>query len=251
MNSSHHANRSGRGQTSSPGRGRARGGRSRGGFNERPTFSSGPSSVPTIQQVIPGSAVSIVLKVDQPTGRQVQGTVAELLTRGNHPRGIKVRLQDGRVGRVQRMASEEEARVGAEGLSGLGRNGEGRSGANGHGGGVGMETGMRSEMQMMGEQVGGFTGRKYGDYRLDAPDEPPASELSLEDYIVTKGNKKNRRGKNISKTDPNLETAVGSGQAEVVGDGSAAPSATTVCPVCGEFEGDEVAVAHHVNGHFD
>jgi pentatricopeptide repeat protein len=23
------------------------------------------------------------------------------------------------------------------------------------------------------------------------------------------------------------------------------------CPVCGEFEGDEVAVSHHVNGHFD
>jgi hypothetical protein len=23
-----------------------------------------------------------------------------------------------------------------------------------------------------------------------------------------------------------------------------------VCPVCGEFEGDERAVAHHVEGHF-
>jgi uncharacterized repeat protein (TIGR03833 family) len=62
-------------------------------------------AVPTIQQVTPGAAVSIVLKQDQPTGREVQGTVQDLLTRGNHPRGIKVRLTDGRVGRVQRMAS--------------------------------------------------------------------------------------------------------------------------------------------------
>jgi len=63
-------------------------------------------AVPTIHQVTPGAAVSIVLKQDQPTGREVQGTVQDLLTRGNHPRGIKVRLTDGRVGRVQRMASD-------------------------------------------------------------------------------------------------------------------------------------------------
>lgn len=63
-------------------------------------------AVPTIQQVTPGAAVSIVLKQDQPTGREVQGMVQDLLTRGNHPRGIKVRLTDGRVGRVQRMAND-------------------------------------------------------------------------------------------------------------------------------------------------
>lgn len=62
------------------------------------------SHVPTIQQVLPGADVSIVLKADQRTGREVQGVVQDLLTRGNHPRGIKVRLQDGRIGRVQRMA---------------------------------------------------------------------------------------------------------------------------------------------------
>lgn len=63
------------------------------------------SSVPSVQQVTPGASVSIVLKADQPTGREVQGVVQDLLTRGNHPRGIKVRLQDGRIGRVQRMTS--------------------------------------------------------------------------------------------------------------------------------------------------
>ncbi|KAK4962362.1 hypothetical protein LTR28_004504 [Elasticomyces elasticus] len=68
--------------------------------------SSRPStaSVPTIQQVVPGASAFIVLKADQLTGRKVQGVVGELLTRGNHPRGIKVRLQDGRVGRVHQMA---------------------------------------------------------------------------------------------------------------------------------------------------
>jgi len=64
-------------------------------------------AVPNIQQVTPGAAVSMVLKQDQPTGREVQGTVQDLLTRGNHPRGIKVRLTDGRVGRVQRMANDQ------------------------------------------------------------------------------------------------------------------------------------------------
>jgi len=65
------------------------------------------TNVPTIQQVTRGAAVSIVLKEDQPTGREVQGVVQDLLTRGNHPRGIKVRLNDGRVGRVQRMANDQ------------------------------------------------------------------------------------------------------------------------------------------------
>ena len=54
-------------------------------------------------QIRPGTLVSIVLKADQRTGRQVQGTVAQLLTRGDHPRGIKVRLTDGRIGRVQQL----------------------------------------------------------------------------------------------------------------------------------------------------
>ncbi|RMZ74980.1 hypothetical protein DV737_g5563, partial [Chaetothyriales sp. CBS 132003] len=53
----------------------------------------------------PGTVVSIVLKADQRTGRQVQGTVGQLLTRHNHPRGVKVKLTDGRVGRVQRIIS--------------------------------------------------------------------------------------------------------------------------------------------------
>lgn len=66
-------------------------------------------TVPTIQQVIPGASVFIILKEDQPTGKETAGVVSELLTRGNHPRGIKVRLQSGQVGRVQRLGDGSSA----------------------------------------------------------------------------------------------------------------------------------------------
>lgn len=56
--------------------------------------------------VAPGSDVSIVLKEDQRTGKLTRGTVQDLLTRSAfHPRGIKVRLQGGKVGRVQMIHS--------------------------------------------------------------------------------------------------------------------------------------------------
>ncbi|PHH52134.1 Uncharacterized protein YwbE [Ceratocystis fimbriata CBS 114723] len=67
-------------------------------------------SVPGINQVVRGALVNIVLKVDQPTGRTVAGVIQDVLTRGNHPRGIKVRLADGRVGRVKSLASEAQVR---------------------------------------------------------------------------------------------------------------------------------------------
>ena len=52
----------------------------------------------------PGQEVEIVLKADQPTGALTRGIVAEILTNSaTHPRGIKVRLQDGRVGGVQKI----------------------------------------------------------------------------------------------------------------------------------------------------
>ena len=60
---------------------------------------------PSHSQIQVGAIVSIVLKVDQPTGHQVQGTVADVLTSGDHPRGVKVRLTDGRIGRVQEVIS--------------------------------------------------------------------------------------------------------------------------------------------------
>ena len=51
-----------------------------------------------------GSEVDVVLKADQRTGTLTHGVVAEILTPSDfHPRGIKVRLEDGQVGRVQNI----------------------------------------------------------------------------------------------------------------------------------------------------
>jgi uncharacterized repeat protein (TIGR03833 family) len=49
-----------------------------------------------------GDTVDIVLKQDQATGKLTRGIVKELLTGSQfHPHGIKVRLTDGKVGRVK------------------------------------------------------------------------------------------------------------------------------------------------------
>jgi uncharacterized repeat protein (TIGR03833 family) len=51
--------------------------------------------------VKPGLEVNIVLKQDQRTGKKTRGIVKDLLTNSpTHPHGIKVRLEDGQVGRV-------------------------------------------------------------------------------------------------------------------------------------------------------
>jgi uncharacterized repeat protein (TIGR03833 family) len=50
----------------------------------------------------PGLKVKIVLKKDQRSGKLTIGVVQKLLTSSKyHPRGIKVMLEDGQVGRVQ------------------------------------------------------------------------------------------------------------------------------------------------------
>ena len=55
-----------------------------------------------------GLKVSIVLKQDQRTGKRTVGIVKDLLTNSsNHPHGIKVRLTDGQVGRVQEILAGE------------------------------------------------------------------------------------------------------------------------------------------------
>ena len=50
----------------------------------------------------PGLKVAIILKKDQRSGALTQGVVDKILTSAaKHTRGIKVRLLDGQVGRVQ------------------------------------------------------------------------------------------------------------------------------------------------------
>lgn len=54
----------------------------------------------------PGIEVEIVLKKDQRTGVTTRGIVKDILTNSAiHSRGIKVRLQDGQIGRVQKIIS--------------------------------------------------------------------------------------------------------------------------------------------------
>lgn len=49
-----------------------------------------------------GAVVDIVLKCDQRSGHLTRGTVMKILTKSpTHPHGIKVMLEDGRVGRVK------------------------------------------------------------------------------------------------------------------------------------------------------
>lgn len=51
-----------------------------------------------------GMRVQVVQKQDQRSGRLTEGVIARILTLGaNHPRGIKVMLEDGIVGRVQKI----------------------------------------------------------------------------------------------------------------------------------------------------
>lgn len=51
-----------------------------------------------------GIRVSIVLKADQRSGKLTEGIVKDILTNSAvHPHGIKVRLQDGQVGRVKEI----------------------------------------------------------------------------------------------------------------------------------------------------
>ncbi|PWK16401.1 putative repeat protein (TIGR03833 family) [Tumebacillus permanentifrigoris] len=58
----------------------------------------------TRSNIRPGLTVDIVLKQDQRTGKRTRGIVKDLLTSSpTHPHGIKVRLADGQVGRVQEI----------------------------------------------------------------------------------------------------------------------------------------------------
>ena len=51
-----------------------------------------------------GLKVNIVLKQDQRSGKLTSGIVKNILTNSpTHPHGIKVRLMDGQVGRVQEI----------------------------------------------------------------------------------------------------------------------------------------------------
>ncbi|SHN11290.1 YwbE family protein [Mucilaginibacter sp. OK098] len=57
--------------------------------------------------IYPGLEVDIILKKDQRSGKLTRGFVKDLLTSSAyHSRGIKVRLEDGQVGRVAEIVED-------------------------------------------------------------------------------------------------------------------------------------------------
>ncbi|KAI1453397.1 hypothetical protein F4805DRAFT_377031 [Annulohypoxylon moriforme] len=213
-------------------------------------------AVPRTTEVVPGAVVNIVLKADQRTGREVRGTVRDVLTRGDHYRGIKVRLADGRIGRVQSIAS------------GAGASNPPTSSSDPDGVTL-ISTGSTSSTATSAPAEDELTdpanrtaqnprGRRprYRDMRLDEPLEAPPDQTDLAAYIVPTKRKGKGKGKNKNapkepgqEDDPARHDDVSeSNNSNSVLD---VTSATATCPVCGAFEGDETAVAHHVAEHFE
>ncbi len=59
------------------------------------------------KDIYPGLSVGIILKKDQRSGNITYGVVKDLLTSSAyHSRGIKVRLEDGQVGRVAEIVED-------------------------------------------------------------------------------------------------------------------------------------------------
>lgn len=60
------------------------------------------------KDIYPGLEVDIILKKDQRSGKLTRGFVQSLLTSAAfHSRGIKVRLEDGQIGRVAYIVEED------------------------------------------------------------------------------------------------------------------------------------------------
>jgi uncharacterized repeat protein (TIGR03833 family) len=63
--------------------------------------------VPKRSEIKLGSKVKLIQKVHYESGEITEGTVAQILTSAvAHPRGIKVRLTNGIVGRVQALGDQ-------------------------------------------------------------------------------------------------------------------------------------------------
>ncbi|EWC46525.1 hypothetical protein DRE_04248 [Drechslerella stenobrocha 248] len=197
--------------------------------------------VPAHAAISPTTPVAIILKQDQPTGRQVTGIVAQVLTRGDHHRGVKVRLTDGRVGRVQRILDALPAATGTAGTT----YGEVGGGANG---GY-TETDVYSDSPRAthgrrgrGRGRGGARGRPRWEGGSSGAGPGPLNGEGEERgegvYDLTAFIRDGRRGvRGRHSQRGRLEQQQESVQ-------------VARCPVCDDFEGDERAVQHHVESHF-
>ncbi|KAI0541559.1 hypothetical protein GGR58DRAFT_432971 [Xylaria digitata] len=191
--------------------------------------------VPRTHQVIPGALVNIVLKADQRTGRQVQGIVQHVLTKGDHPRGIKVRLTDSRVGRVQSMALVESSSSTYSPSSPTSTDNPSSSPP------------MVTALANTGGPRGQGRRPRYRDARLEEPLDAAPEQIDLGAYVVPSRRKERGKKRNNANQADDAANSDGPNSNNTEAD---VTSALAKCPVCGAFEGDETAVAHHVAGHF-
>ncbi|KAI6083820.1 hypothetical protein F4821DRAFT_182670 [Hypoxylon rubiginosum] len=206
--------------------------------------------VPRTAEVVPGAIVNIVQKADQRSGREVSGTVRDVLTRGDHHRGIKVRLADGRIGRVQSMGSVSTASPSRPGNAAL-TSGSGPAPPAEEP--AGSADGSAAAAAAVSHPPRGRRPR-YRDMRLDEPLEAAPEQTDLSVFIVPARRKgKNRNGpRGAGQPDGSARSdSNGVPGANDANSATDVTSATASCPVCGEFEGDEMAVAHHVAAHFE
>lgn len=191
--------------------------------------------VPTQAQVKRDTSVWIVLKADQGTGRQVSGLVQDVLTSGNHPRGIKVRLHDGRIGRVQRMASDSPEMANLSNTASA----------------VQSTTFIDSQdtkhiMNGTSEHVQrtshSLQKPRYRDVRLDEDQAEPETQFDLAAFVkVAKPKKKGAKMQGVGAS-TTADADAHSGGLDI-----SLPTALEVnCPLCETFTGDEIAVSHHV-----
>ena len=62
------------------------------------------NDIPSRSKISPGIMVQIVQKQDQRTGKLTEGKVKRILTSSQvHPHGIKVELDNGKIGRIQKI----------------------------------------------------------------------------------------------------------------------------------------------------
>lgn len=135
--------------------------------------------MPSASAIRPGTAVNIILKGDQRSGKLTRGRVADTLTRGDHPRGVKVRLEDGQVGRVQSLLEQA---------------GPGQSVSPN----TTSSTSTSTQQAQYPDRKIVSDARMQHDYRNDPV---PAEERSLEDYVTFKPAKQKRgRGKAKDET---------------------------------------------------
>ncbi len=138
-------------------------------------------AVPKMSELRPGVVVNVVLKAHQRSGRLTTGQISEILTRGDHPRGIKVRLSSGEIGRVQSLSLSSEHITAAQTTPYV-------------------QTSFASEYE---DSPNHFGGRRRGrfasqeDYRQDTS---PLESRSLADYI--------RISSSSKSTHPTSSTAV-------------------------------------------